>query len=257
MIRRSAGLYVVVVALFVLMVAPQAGASEISLADWWDGGHSTTFDNVWSWVDYDIWHDGDTYQQMAVEMAGYSSTNSFGWFDLSYAGSSYALNSNGYTEIFAGGVSGGGTPVTVTIPSSTLFDWYMNSPDAGDSGMTWHSNEYMESDPDPYFHHAWVFQSTDSAWIDQHDDPETDTDYSQAYMIAWEDLPQYATWYPPDYGDSGAWHTNGEPDNNDMVVMFWTQESMTGNPVPEPGSLVLLSMALCGVVGIHRKRRRM
>lgn len=262
---RRSGLGVVLALVVVLAAASQAYASEISVGDWWDTTYSGTygaFENAWAWVPYDIWSDGTSLHTMQVEMAGYASVNTYGWFDLSTDPTDYNPGGvgNGYHEIMAGS-DAAGTTKTVNIPLGAVFDFYLRSGD----GDTWHSFEPLESNSDTYNDHQWLFVSTNAAWTALHGSINNPVSYLQA----WEDKPSAATYDPTekhwvkqgtnwvyDENQTGValWYTNGEPDNNDMVLTFWTDKDLGGHPYPEPGSLGLLAMALCSAVVAGRKR---
>jgi len=275
MVGRLRMLGVVLMVVLVLVAVSHAYASEYSVATWWDhvqtdlNGHPTggygdgsgslgtygTFDNAWQYTAGELWHDGNTYHELAVELAGYRNQNAFGWFDVSqdytdypvyHSGpNSFTYPGSGYHQIF----SGPNSPLltaTAAIPAGTLFDFWMATPD----NNTFHSANVLKSTTDAYSHHAWVFESLNSTWKNLY----ASQGYTKAYMICWEDLPWGATWDPSTTNPKG-WHTNGEPDNNDMVVFFWTKEHVQHHEYPEPGSMALLSMALCGAIGVARKRR--
>jgi len=266
MLRRQAGVWVVLVTLMVLAVASQAHAVELSVGSWWDanyGGGYGTFETAWAYTGFNVWSTlgttGSQVDSLMVELAAWSNTNTEGWFDL--AADPSIFPGSGYHEIFSG-PEGAGTTHSIVIPAFTTFDFYLSSPDG-----IWHTDKALDPAPDIYSHHAWVFQSTNATWKGSQG-----SSYDTAYLIAWED--QFQGHDEPDpslkhwvqdingkwYYDSGqtgvaAWYTDGNtPDNNDMVVAFWTADTNIGRPVPEPGSLSLLAMALCGAVAAGRKR---
>jgi len=275
-------MYVVFVFVLALAAAAsQAYGSEMSLKDWWEqptsyvvdgyaaSGYGLTygsFDSCWQWLPLDVWTDGTSVHTLQIEMAAMSNNNATGWFDLSTDATDYnpgALG-NGYHEIFAG-TDSAPTTKTITIPQYSFFDFYMHTGE----GKTWHSYQPNDSNPDTYMDHQWLFVSTNAAWTALHDS-ETPGNDPVAYLQAWEDqshnftidptekhwVKQGSQWvYDPNSQDGHPlWWTNGEPDNNDMVLTFWTDKNLGQKPLPEPGSLGLLAMALCGGIAAGRKR---
>jgi len=260
MFGRQLGVYVVLAFLLMLVVATQAHA-EMSVADWWDTTYSGTygsFDTAWAWDGSTIFSTANEYHTLQAEISAFAPDNSFGWFGI--AGDP-TYPSAGYHEIFAGSNSPYDS-ASVAIPPAAVFDFYLHTPE----GNTWHSLEALDPNKDDYDYHSWVFKSTNASWNALH------PGYGDGYLIAFEDLnidtnydPTLAHWVQDVNGDwvydanqAGVtkWHTNSEPDNNDMIVSFWIQNGPIPPPntVPEPGSLSLLAMALCGAVAAGRKR---
>jgi len=262
--------FVVAVVALVLSGVSQAYGSEISVAGWWDNGYTFNsqftgdydgtygqFDAAWQWVPNYYWHNGKMLDEMVAELAGWANGNSFGWFDMNYDSTDPA----GYHEVFAGADTPGTTaPHSKSdIPKEALFDFYMKT---ATNGNIWHTANALKTFADSYNYHAWVFQSTNPTWIGL-----KGKDYDKAYMIAWEDVPYPGGGFPWDptyndptgnnWGGKPAWHQAGEPDNNDQIVFLWAPSTVGGgpDPYPEPGSLGLLSLALCSAIAVGRKRR--
>jgi len=258
-----------VVAVLVLSAMSQVYASEISLAGWWDdgytfnsqftggyGGSLGSFDTCWKWTSNYYWHNGKMLDKLSAELAGWANGNSFGWFDMNYDNTDAA----GYHEVFAGSDTPGteASHIKSDIPKEVLFDFYMKA----NSGDTWHTANALKTYPDAYNYHAWVFEwQGPSTWVS-----DKGSDYDKAYLIAWEDVhyPDGGfSWDPTSNDPTGnhwagntAWHQAGEPDNNDMMVFLWAPKTIGGgpDPYPEPGSMALLSLALCSAIAVGRKR---
>jgi len=264
-------MYVVFVALVVLALAAasHAYAAEQSVGEWWDttyGGAYGTFENVWTWESADFLSvtRPDELFKLQVELAGFANTNTFGWFDVSKDPTDYnpTVLGNGYHEIFDGPASAGATN-TVNLPQGPLIDFYLHTQE----NNTWHGFQPFDSNPDTYMDHMWLFSTTNANWI-----ASQPGGYATAFLMAWEDAThnfiidptekhwvlQGGVWvYDANQAGVAKWYAGGgsvnEPDNNDMIVTLWG-EGQGQQAVPEPGSLGLVAMALCGAIAAGRKR---
>jgi len=269
MFRRRLGVYVVFVALVVLALAAasHAYAAEMSVGEWWDttyGGTYGTFENVWTWESADFLSvtRPDELFKLQVELAGFANTNTFGWFDIATDPLNYNGAGNGYHEIFSG-PDGAGVTKTVVLPQGPLLDFYLHT----EENKTWHGFQPFDSVPDGYMDHMWLFSTTNADWLASQPDG-----YESGFLMAWEDQshefaidPTAKHWvlenglwvYDASQAGVAKWYAGGgsanEPDNQDMIVTLWG-EGQGRQDVPEPGSLGLVAMALCGAIAAGRKR---
>lgn len=169
---------------------------------------------------------------LIIEQAGFANTNSFGIYDVS--------NPANYVELMDG-PSGAGAQTLVNIMADgqvrvnltdtgtffagNLFGFYLDVPD---QGARWHSETGLNVDG---IDHMATFAGNDSDVL-QLPGFSPGLWQSTEYIFAFEDLLN-----------------GGDSDYDDFVVMV---ASIV--PVPEPGSLALLALALAGI-GASRRRR--
>jgi len=182
---------------------------------------------------------GTTAATMIIEIAGYAGSNTFGIYD--------SADSNNKIELFDGadspGMANGGKTAFSILDngdvylnfgyvgnfSGSSFGFYLDS-SAGANGGVFYSDTSLNDDG---FDHMAAYQGVDDTV--KIADSKSGTWNDNEYILAWEDL----FYKGPGSTDS---------DYNDLVVMVESVE-----PLPEPGTLLLLGAGLLGLVGLRKR----
>lgn len=181
---------------------------------------------------------GTSAVTMIVEFAAYAGTNKFGVYDSDDADTkvelfdgldSPGMLNGGYTAfsiLNTGEVFVNFAPTGVTFSTSS-FGFYLDS-SGGDSGGVFYSNTSLNTDG---FDHMAAYQGTGDT-VQIVDNPPLTWDDNE-YILAWEDLLN-----------------GGDKDFTDFVVMVESVE-----PLPEPGTLLLLGAGLVALVGLRKRMK--
>lgn len=184
-------------------------------------------DSLWS-----ITGSGGSVATFIIEISAYADSNSWGIYDPSDPTNSVEIFAGGNTagdqvllSILAdGSVKTNGMDTGVDL-ANDVFGFYLNSPDG-----TFYSETGLNADQAD---HMVAFQGNDLDKIQLPGyAPGTWTD--NEYLFAWEDVSGLGDW-----------------DYNDLVVMVESIE-----PIPEPGTVLLLGAGLIGLIGLGRKFKK-
>lgn len=194
------------------------------------------FDTTWAIAGAD-----GSVSTVVIELAGWANSNTFGVYD--------AANSANMVQIFDGaattgsqavlsiGADGsvyiGGTDSTIDF-AGNAFGYYLDATHAGDAGGLWYSDTNHNTDGQD---HMAAYQGTGVDTIKIGSLAAGLWGVGE-YALAFEDL-NHSQW-------SGS-----EPDFNDLVVMV-----ASVNPVPIPGSLLLLGSGIVGLIGFGKRMRK-
>jgi len=261
--------YLSVLALGVVLLGllvPPAAAREYSIWEWWTdqaklendvtpvhppwGSAYSSLTAVQLWDDYQVIADNQTWvvptpglgNQMLgksileIEYAGWDESNKFGWYSPVLPGDPITKH-----EIFDGSAawdSAVDSPiftVDFTAYAGQSIGFYLEVPNIT---KTWYS-EADRNTTDSNSKHLRVFTHPTEA---------------NAWVLAWEDRPMSVSGYDYDLAwsdkDALTWYSGtGEPDYNDMILIFRWQET------PELSTVMLLGLSLAAVPLLRRRRR--
>jgi hypothetical protein len=210
-----------------ITIAPIPGDSSIDVTTDYV---ADTWDSYWN-----ITGTGGSVSTMIIELASFAPNNIFGVYD--------PANPATRVPIFLG-PDVAGTQKTLSI--TALGDVYINHADTGVDFTTTTFGFYQDS----------TFYATGGLWFSYTPLNSDGMDHMYAYQGINVDTVQIPPWGPGLWTDSEfvvAFEdldaSVSDWDFTDMVVMV---ESV--NPIPEPGTLLLLGLGLIGVVGIGRKK---
>lgn len=193
----------------------------------------------------EIWESSDGWENSPILLVGLSAgnTNSTGYYTDPGQGSNL-------TELLGGtsgfGLSGYGTQsnpfnMGTLFPKKDLgsFGWYLTS-QSGNSSNTFYSETALNGDGKdhmlayalPEFYDTPKDTAPRVYW--KEDDQTMSRRLDDVYLLAWEDL-----------------FNGGDGDYDDMMYLVARVE-----PVPEPGTILLLGIGLLGLGAVSRKRLR-
>lgn len=196
----------------------------LTTPNWWGNGNAAVANMYFTPVPLD----SGSKVKILVEVAGYASTNTFGWYlQADVAGGITAAERH---ELFPGS-AGPGTGAVEFIPGGDygfyigVGDKYTTGPKAGTQPIYYYMDSLYNSSGDTTAQHFAVFR------------PLANDIYSNSFFIGAEDLP---------------W-CNSDKDFQDMVVKI-TPSSGSGL-VPLPPSALLLGSGLLGLLILRRSKR--